>query len=74
MTLLRTEQLSIGVDEMRQLVSRANVAPVNRRWQVVVIEDADRVTERGADALLKALEEPAPKTVWLLCEIGRAHV
>ena len=66
-TLLRTEQLSIGVDEMRQLVSRANVAPVNRRWQVVVIEDADRVTERGADALLKALEEPAPKTVWLLC-------
>ena len=33
-TLLRTEQLSIGVDEMRQLVSRANVAPVNRRWQV----------------------------------------
>ena len=66
-TLLRTEQLSIGVEEMRQLVSRANVAPVNRRWQVVVVEDADRVTERGADALLKALEEPAPKTVWLLC-------
>ncbi len=66
-TLLRTEQLSIGVAEVRDLVSRANVAPVNRRWQVVVVEDADRITERGADALLKALEEPAPKTVWLLC-------
>lgn len=66
-TLLRTEQLSIGVEEVRRLVGRANVSPVNRRWQVVIVEDADRVTERGADALLKALEEPAPKTVWLLC-------
>lgn len=66
-TLLRTEQLSIGVEEVRQLVGRANVSPVNRRWQVVIVEDADRVTERGADALLKALEEPAPRTVWLLC-------
>lgn len=66
-TLLRTEKLSIGVDEVRDLVSRANVAPVGRRWQIVVVEDADRVTERGADALLKSIEEPAPGTVWLLC-------
>ncbi|RRD05220.1 DNA polymerase III subunit delta' [Arachnia propionica] len=66
-TLLRTEKLSIGVDEVRDLVSRANVSPVGGRWQVVVVEDADRVTERGADALLKSIEEPAPRTVWLLC-------
>jgi len=38
-----------------------------RRWQTLIIEDADRVTERGADALLKAIEEPAPRTVWMLC-------
>ncbi|MBB1484040.1 DNA polymerase III subunit delta' [Tessaracoccus sp. MC1865] len=66
-TLLRTEQLSIGVDEVRALVGRANMAPVKRRHQIVVVEDADRVTERGADALLKGLEEPAPRTVFLLC-------
>ncbi|MDO5068040.1 MAG: DNA polymerase III subunit delta' [Propionibacteriaceae bacterium] len=66
-TLLRTEKLSIGVDEVRGLASRANVSPVGGRWQVVVVEDADRVTERGADALLKSIEEPAPGTVWLLC-------
>ncbi|SHJ17560.1 DNA polymerase-3 subunit delta' [Tessaracoccus bendigoensis DSM 12906] len=66
-TLLRTEQLSIGVDEVRELVGRANVSPVKGRYQIVVIEDADRITERGADALLKGLEEPAPRTVWLLC-------
>lgn len=66
-TLLRTEQLSIGVEEVRGLVGRASVSPVKGRFQVVVVEDADRITERGADALLKALEEPARKTVWLLC-------
>lgn len=66
-TLLRTEQLSIGVDEVRALVGRAGMAPVKNRHQIVVVEDADRITERGADALLKGLEEPAPKTVWLLC-------
>ncbi|AQP50262.1 DNA polymerase III subunit delta' [Tessaracoccus flavescens] len=66
-TLLRTEQLSIGVDEVRALVGRANLSPVKGRYQIVVVEDADRITERGADALLKGLEEPAPKTVWLLC-------
>lgn len=66
-TLLRTEQLSIGVDEVRALVGRANVSPVKQRYQIVVVEDADRITERGADALLKGLEEPSPRTIWLLC-------
>lgn len=66
-TLIRTEQLSIGVDEVRDLVRRAAMSPTVGRYQVLVIEDADRITERGADALLKALEEPAPRTVWVLC-------
>ncbi len=66
-TLVRTEQLSIGVDEVRELVRRAAMSPTMRRRQVIVVEDADRVTERGADALLKSVEEPAPKTVWILC-------
>lgn len=66
-TLVRTEQLSIGVDEVRDLVRRAAMSPTLGRHQVIVVEDADRITERGADALLKALEEPAAKTVWVLC-------
>lgn len=66
-TLVRTEALSIGVDEVRELVRKAAMAPTLGRYQVIVVEDADRVTERGADALLKSLEEPAPRTVWLLC-------
>ncbi len=66
-TLVRTELLSIGVDEVRELVRRAAMSPTVGRWQVIVVEDADRVTERGADALLKSIEEPAPRTVWILC-------
>lgn len=66
-TLVRTELLSIGVEEVRDLVRRASMSPTKRRHQVLVVEDADRVTERGADALLKSIEEPAPKTVWILC-------
>jgi DNA polymerase III subunit delta' len=59
--------LSIGVDEMRALVLRAASAPVQGRWQIVLIEDADRLTEQAGNALLKAVEEPAPRTVFLLC-------
>ena len=66
-TIVRTELLSIGVDEVRDLVRRAAMAPTLSRYQTLLVEDADRVTERGADALLKSLEEPAPRTVWLLC-------
>ena len=66
-TLVRTEQLSIGVDEVRELVRRAAMSPTLGRYQVIVVEDADRVTERGADALLKSVEEPAARTVWILC-------
>jgi len=61
------EGLSIQVDEMRALVVRAASAPTGGRWQVVLIEDADRLTEKASNALLKAVEEPSPRTVFLLC-------
>lgn len=66
-TLVRTEKLSIGIDEIRELVRRAAMSPTTGRFQILVVEDADRITERGADALLKSIEEPAPRTVWMLC-------
>lgn len=66
-TLVRTEKITIGIDEVRDLVRRAAMSPTVGRYQIIVVEDADRITERGADALLKSLEEPAPKTVWMLC-------
>ncbi len=65
--LVRPDGLSYGVRQTRNLVLRAAGAPTGGRWQVVVFEDADRATEQAANALLKAIEEPAPRTVWLLC-------
>ncbi len=61
------EGLSIGVDDMRAIVQMASRRPGTGRWQVVVIEDADRLTEGAANALLKVVEEPPPSTVFLLC-------
>ncbi|MBD0738192.1 DNA polymerase III subunit delta' [Streptomyces sp. CBMA29] len=64
---VRTDLLSIGVKETRDLVRRAALSPAGGRWQVIVMEDADRLTEGAGNVLLKAVEEPAPRTVWLLC-------
>ncbi|MEU8483626.1 DNA polymerase III subunit delta' [Streptomyces sp. NPDC048641] len=65
--IVRTDLLSIGVKETRELVRRAQLSPAVGRWQVIVLEDADRLTEGAGNVLLKAVEEPAPRTVWLLC-------
>jgi DNA polymerase-3 subunit delta' len=65
--LVKPAGLSYGVKQTRDLVLRAAGAPSGGRWQVVVFEDADRATEQAANALLKAIEEPSPRTVWLLC-------
>src|SRR6201999_4407841 len=61
------EGLSIGVDEMRAIVQTASRRPTTGHRQIVVIEDADRLTEGAANALLKVVEEPPPSTVFLLC-------
>jgi DNA polymerase-3 subunit delta' len=65
--LVRPEGLSYGVRQTRDLVLKAAAAPIYGRWRIVIFEDADRATEQAANALLKAIEEPTPRTVWLLC-------
>lgn len=65
--LIRTEGLSIKVDEVRELITRTSWSPSVGDYRVVVIEDADRLTESAANALLKVIEEPGARTVWLLC-------
>lgn len=66
-TVVAPEGLSFGVAEARELVRTGSRKPAGGRWQIVIIEDADRLTERAANALLKAVEEPPPKGVFLLC-------
>jgi DNA polymerase-3 subunit delta' len=59
--------LSYGVDEARELVRLSSLAPIDSPWRVIVMEDADRLTDQAFDSLLKSLEEPTPHTVWVLC-------
>jgi DNA polymerase-3 subunit delta' len=65
--LIKTAGLSIKIDEVRELISRASWAPSVANYRVVVMEDADRLTESAANALLKVIEEPGLRTIWLLC-------
>jgi DNA polymerase III subunit delta' len=65
--VVRPAGLSYSVRETRELVLRAATSPSGGRWRIVLFEDADRATEQAANALLKAIEEPARRTVWLLC-------
>ncbi|MDQ2849872.1 DNA polymerase III subunit delta' [Dermatophilaceae bacterium Sec6.4] len=65
--IVSTAGLSIQVRQARELAVLAQARPSVGAWRVIVIEDVDRLTERAADALLKALEEPVSRTVWLLC-------
>jgi DNA polymerase-3 subunit delta' len=64
--LIVPEGLSIGVKDARRIILRSAHAPTRGRWQVTLIEDADRLTDDASNALLKALEEPPPHSVLLL--------
>ncbi|MBW8172117.1 DNA polymerase III subunit delta' [Ornithinimicrobium sp. Arc0846-15] len=66
-TVVATNETFIRVDRARELALAAASRPAMGKWRVIIIEDADRLNEQAADALLKTLEEPPPRTVWLLC-------
>lgn len=67
LTALRTEGVIISIKDARALVERSYFSPSLGRFRVLVMEDADRMTERTSNVLLKALEEPPERTVWVLC-------
>jgi DNA polymerase-3 subunit delta' len=71
---LSTDRVIITVDEVRKLVATSNYSPSVGRYRVMVIEDADRMAERTSNVLLKALEEPPPRTVWILCAPSEADL
>jgi DNA polymerase-3 subunit delta' len=72
--VLATERVIISIDEVRQLVASSQFSPSVGRYRVMIIEDADRMVERTSNVLLKALEEPPPRTVWILCAPSEADL
>jgi len=65
--VVRPQGINYGVDEARALVKTSGFSPANSFWHVVVVEDADRLTDEAVNVLLKSIEEPPPHTVWILC-------
>ena len=72
--VLATDKVIISIDEVRELVQFAAMASSVGDYRVVVIEDADRMSERTSNVLLKALEEPQDKTIWMLCAPSAADL
>ncbi|HWK78281.1 MULTISPECIES: DNA polymerase III subunit delta' [unclassified Microbacterium] len=73
-TALRTDKVIITIKEARALVERSYFSPSAGRYRVIVVEDADRMVERTSNVLLKALEEPPERTVWVLCAPSEADL
>jgi DNA polymerase-3 subunit delta' len=73
-TVLATERVGISIEEVRELVASSSLGGSMGRYRIMVIEDADRMTERSSNVLLKALEEPPAGTVWLLCAPSEADM
>lgn len=66
-TVLATNKVTIGIDEVRELIGLSEQTPSAAPWRVIIIEDVDRMLERTTNVLLKEIEEPSEHTIWLLC-------
>ncbi|MCU1635390.1 MAG: polymerase subunit delta [Cryobacterium sp.] len=74
LTVLSTEGVIIKMESVKEVVARSQYSPSVGRYRVVVVEDADRMVERTSNVLLKALEEPPERTVWILCAPSEADL
>lgn len=72
--LIATEKVAYQIEDVRQLIAKAQDRPSAGKWRIIIVEDADRMTERTTNVLLKSIEEPPPHTVWVLCAPSPADV
>jgi len=72
--VLSTERVIITRAEVKALVAASQFSPSISRYRVMIIEDADRMVEITSNVLLKALEEPPERTVWILCAPSEADL
>ena len=66
-SVLATNKVTIGIDEVRDIITTSEQMPGTAPWRIIIIEDVDRMMERTTNVLLKEIEEPSPHTIWLLC-------
>lgn len=64
---IETDTVMMTIKEVAELVDKAQQTPSVGRFRIIILQDADRMAERTSNLLLKAIEEPPPHTVWMLC-------
>jgi DNA polymerase-3 subunit delta' len=74
LAVLSTEGVIIKMEDVKKIVASSQFSPSVSRYRVMIVEDADRMVERTSNVLLKALEEPPPRTVWILCAPSEADL
>ncbi len=56
-----------GIDDIRAIKEAVSYTPIKGKFKVYIIDEAHMLTKEAFNALLKTLEEPPPRTVFILC-------
>ena len=72
--VLNTERVQISIDEVSEFIDKSLQMPALAKYRIMIIEDADRMSDRTSNLLLKSLEEPPKGTIWMLCAPSEADL
>jgi DNA polymerase-3 subunit delta' len=72
--VLNTERVQISIDEVNEFIEKSIHMPAIGKYRIMLVEDADRMSERTSNVLLKSLEEPPKGTIWMLCAPSEADL
>lgn len=72
--VLNTERVQISIDEVSEFIDKSLQMPAVAKYRIMIIEDADRMSDRTSNLLLKSLEEPPKGTIWMLCAPSEADL
>jgi len=63
-----------GVENIREIIDRARFAPTQARWKVYVIDECHMLSTAASNALLKTIEEPPARVVFILATTNPERV
>ena len=61
---------TLGVDDIRDIISKDNLSPLDGRYKVVIFPPLKSLTEEASNALLKTIEEPSQSSIFLILSAG----
>ena len=69
--IVESENLyTLGVDDIREIISKDNLSPIEGKYKVVIFPPFKSLTEEASNALLKTIEEPSESSIFLILSSG----